>query len=173
VLVGQLEARDVAVGENFRFGWGAAAAARSAGHRAHSPWAAGARVAHALGWRRSGSAASASRAPWRQYKSRKPTLLAWSAPTASSGPVVRGGAGAGLAWAQTANLRWNGSQIPAADGVYAAWARLVWPQRLVRNVMATVMNLAPTHRGPPLGLFGRGGGSLLSELDLEARELEG
>jgi len=169
VLVGQLEAHDVAVGENFRFGVGRSggcADLQAIGHR-H-----GLRV-HVLPMLWDGeervSSSRIRRALAAGQISEATRLL--ERPYRFSGPVVRGrGLGRGLGW-PTANLQVDGRKFLPAEGVYAAWARLVGRSGL-SDVMAAVMNLGRQPTVDPLAPSAVEVHLLDRELDLEARELE-
>lgn len=118
VLVDRLAARSVVVGENFRFGRGAAGdaqALRALGvahgfqvsamplHPADAPWSSS-RVRQALA---AGEVAAAARILGRCYR--------------LSGVVVHGDhRGRDLGY-PTANLAWEGSPAIPLDGVYAGW----------------------------------------------------
>jgi len=133
----------------FRFGVGRSggcADLQAIGHR----MAAGARVAHARDAKERVSKQPCIPAPpWRQDKSAKPTRLL-ERPLPLSGPVVRGRGLGGPGLAQPPTLsggRSSNSCLP--EGVYAAWARLGWPQAALSDGDGSVMNLGlPTHRGP-------------------------
>jgi riboflavin kinase/FMN adenylyltransferase len=136
VLAGQLQARQVAVGENFRFGAGrsgdaADLAAIGAAHgiavtvlpilRDGMERVSSSRIRRALA---AGAIAEAARLLERPYR--------------FSGRVVRGrGLGRGLGW-PTANLQVDGRKFLPLEGVYAAWVRLG-----VGPPLAAVMNLGP------------------------------
>lgn len=136
VLVGQLQARQVAVGENFRFGAGRSgdAADLAAIGAAHGIAVAvlpilwdgpervsSSRIRRALA---AGEIAEAERLLERPYR--------------FSGQVVRGrGLGRQLGW-PTANLQVDGRKFLPLEGVYAAWVR---PG--AGAPMAAVMNLGP------------------------------
>ena len=136
VLVEQLDARRIAVGENFRFGAGRLGSAADLQRLASAHGvevevvpmfsdAAGrmssSRIRRALA---GGDLAEARRLLQRPYRFR--------------GQVVRGrGLGRGLGW-PTANLQVDGRKFLPQEGVYAAWA---W--QAAGPAMAAVMNLGP------------------------------
>ncbi|NQV10715.1 MAG: bifunctional riboflavin kinase/FAD synthetase [Cyanobacteria bacterium] len=170
VLVGQLDARDVAVGENFRFGVGRSGGSddlqtigRRHGLRVHvlpMLWdgkerVSSSRIRRALA---AGKISEATRLLERPYR--------------FSGPVVRGrGLGRGLGW-PTANLQVDGRKFLPAEGVYAAWARLLPHGSTGCAWMSAVMNLGRQPTVDPLAASAVEVHLLDRELDLEARELE-
>jgi len=165
VLVGQLEAREVAVGENFRFGVGRSGDAEAlrrigAGHGLRVQvlpmlWdgverVSSSRIRRALA---AGAIEEATRLLERPYR--------------FSGRVVRGrGLGRELGW-PTANLRVDGRKFLPAEGVYAA---------LVRGAgagpMSAVMNLGPQPTVDPLAPSAVEVHLLDRQLELEGKELE-
>jgi riboflavin kinase/FMN adenylyltransferase len=145
VLVGQLQARRVAVGENFRFGAGRCADAADlarlgaacgiavsvvamlceGGERVSSS-----RIRRALA---AGDLAEAERLLERPYRFR--------------GRVVAGrGLGRGLGW-PTANLQVDGRKFLPREGVYAV---LAWSGEVRGPAMPAVMNLGPQPTVDPL-----------------------
>jgi len=137
--------------------------------------AAGARVCPCLGWRRTRGQRSRTRPralAARTNHSEATRLL--ERPYRFSVPVVRGpgGLGRGLGL-PTANLQVERSQIPAAEGVYAAWARLVGRSRAFGRD-GSGDNLRPPN--PPWTPPGLSSAVEVHLLDgswiLEARELE-
>lgn len=165
VLVGQLQARQVAVGENFRFGAGRsgdaqALAAIGADHGIAVSvlpilWdgterVSSSRIRRALA---AGAIDEAERLLERPYR--------------FSGRVVRGrGLGRGLGW-PTANLQVDGRKFLPLEGVYAAWVRL--NQGLP---MAAVMNLGPQPTVDPTAPSALEVHLLDRELELVGAELE-
>jgi riboflavin kinase/FMN adenylyltransferase len=168
VLVQQLQARLVAVGENFRFGAGrrgdtAALAAIGARHGLAVTvlpmlWdgperVSSSRIRRALA---AGDLAEAARLLERPYR--------------FGGRVVRGrGLGRELGW-PTANLQVDGRKILPLEGVYAAWAQLLGGPGAGERLPA-VMNLGPQPTVDPTApsavevhLLGR-------QLELEGAEL--
>ncbi len=136
VLVGQLQARRIAVGSNFRFGAGRSGdtddlVRLGAGHgvavtvvpmlRDGQERVSSSRIRRALA---AGQIAEAERLLERPYR--------------FSGALVRGRRlGRQLGW-PTANLRVDGRKFLPREGVYAAWARCAGGAP-----MAAVMNLGP------------------------------
>jgi len=172
VLVGQLDAREVAVGDNFRFGVGRrgdTAALQRIGER-HGLrvqvlpmlWdgaerVSSSRIRRALA---AGAIAEATRLLERPYR--------------FSGQVVRGrGLGRKLGW-PTANLRVDGRKFLPAEGVYAALVRGGGPSGgpLQAAPMAAVMNLGPQPTVDPLAPSAVEVHLLDRELELEGWELE-
>ena len=135
VLVQQLGARFVAVGENFRFGAGRCGSASDlqqlgAGHGVAVTVVP---MLHDAAGRHSSSRIRQALAAGDLQ--RAATLL--QRPYRFCGRVVPGrGLGRGLGW-PTANLQVDGRKFLPREGVYAAWA---WHQGLP---MAAVMNLGP------------------------------
>ena len=169
VLVQQLQARLVAVGENFRFGAGRSGdtqALASIGARHGIAvtvlpmlWdgeerVSSSRIRRALA---AGDLAEASRLLGRPYR--------------FGGRVVRGrGLGRELGW-PTANLQVDGRKILPQEGVYAAWAQLQGADGQDGERLAAVMNLGPQPTVDPTApsavevhLLGR-------QLELEGAEL--
>jgi riboflavin kinase / FMN adenylyltransferase len=174
VLVGQLDARDVAVGDNFRFGVGRsgdAAELKRIGER-HGLrvqvlpmlWdgaerVSSSRIRRALA---AGAIAEATRLLERPYS--------------FTGRVVRGrGLGRELGW-PTANLRVDGRKFLPAEGVYAAWVVVggfgPGGGPLGAERLAAVMNLGPQPTVDPLAPSAVEVHLLDRELELEGRELE-
>ncbi|MCT0213705.1 bifunctional riboflavin kinase/FAD synthetase [Synechococcus sp. CS-1327] len=165
VLVGQLAAREVAVGENFRFGAGRSGDTETlrrigADHGLRVQvlpmlWdgaerVSSSRIRRALA---SGAIAEATRLLERPYR--------------FSGRVVRGrGLGRELGW-PTANLRVDGRKFLPAEGVYAALVRGGGPEPL-----AAVMNLGPQPTVDPLAPSAVEVHLLDRQLELEGKELE-
>jgi riboflavin kinase/FMN adenylyltransferase len=168
VLVQQLQARVVAVGENFRFGAGrsgdtSALASIGARHGIAVTvlpmlWdgeerVSSSRIRRALA---AGDLAEAARLLGRPYR--------------FGGRVVRGrGLGRELGW-PTANLQVDGRKILPLEGVYAAWAQLLNGEGRGERLPA-VMNLGPQPTVDPTApsavevhLLGR-------QLELEGAEL--
>ena len=165
VLVGQLQARRVAVGENFRFGAGRSgdtAALAAIGERhgievrvvpmlwdgteRHSS----SRIRRALGAGRLEEAARLLERPYR-----------------FSGRVVRGrGLGRELGW-PTANLQVDGRKFLPLEGVYAALVRLDGGLPL-----QAVMNLGPQPTVDPMAPSAVEVHLLDLQIELEGRELE-
>lgn len=137
VLVEQLEARRVAVGDNFRFGRGRSGSAADlvALGAAHGIAVAVLPMLHDGAERVSSSRIRRALAAGNLAEARR--LL--GRPYRFSGPVVSGrGLGHQLGW-PTANLRIDRRKLLPAEGVYAAWA---WLQP-GEAAMAAVMNLGP------------------------------
>nr|WP_259701007.1 bifunctional riboflavin kinase/FAD synthetase [Synechococcus sp. CS-1324] len=165
VLVGQLAAREVAVGENFRFGAGRSGDTETlrrigADHGLRVQvlpmlWdgaerVSSSRIRRALA---AGAIAEATRLLERPYR--------------FSGRVVRGrGLGRELGW-PTANLRVDGRKFLPAEGVYAALVRGGGPEPL-----AAVMNLGPQPTVDPLAPSAVEVHLLDRQLELEGKELE-
>ncbi|MFY8150225.1 MAG: bifunctional riboflavin kinase/FAD synthetase [Prochlorococcaceae cyanobacterium] len=138
VLVGQLQARRIAVGDNFRFGAGRSGDAQdlarlAAGHGVEvsvlpmlwdgSERVSSSRIRRALA---AGEIGEARRLLERPYR--------------FSGSVGRGrGLGRQLGW-PTANLQVDGRKFLPAEGVYAAWA---WVGDNGTSPLPAVMNLGP------------------------------
>ncbi|QPN58634.1 bifunctional riboflavin kinase/FAD synthetase [Synechococcus sp. CBW1002] len=138
VLVDQLQARRIAVGDNFRFGAGRRGDAQdlariAAGHGVAvavlpmlwdgSERVSSSRIRRALA---AGELDEARRLLDRPYR--------------FCGQVGSGrGLGRTLGW-PTANLQVDGRKFLPAEGVYAAWA---WVNEAPREAMAAVMNLGP------------------------------
>ncbi|MCT0198212.1 bifunctional riboflavin kinase/FAD synthetase [Synechococcus sp. CS-1325] len=165
VLVGQLAAREVAVGENFRFGAGRSGDTETlrrigADHGLRVQvlpmlWdgaerVSSSRIRRALA---AGAIAEATRLLERPYR--------------FSGRVVRGrGLGRELGW-PTANLRVDGRKFLPAEGVYAALVRGGGAEPL-----AAVMNLGPQPTVDPLAPSAVEVHLLDRQLELEGKELE-
>ena len=145
VLAGQLRARRVAVGENFRFGAGRCGDATDLAHIGSSCGMAvevvpmlwdGAERMSSSRIRRALAAADlveAERLLERPYR--------------FQGRVVPGrGLGRGLGW-PTANLQVDGRKFLPREGVYAV---LAWRTRAVGAAMPAVMNLGPQPTVDPL-----------------------
>jgi riboflavin kinase / FMN adenylyltransferase len=174
VLVGQLDAREVAVGDNFRFGVGRSGDAADlqrigARHGLRVQvlpmlWdgaerVSSSRIRRALA---AGAIAEATRLLERPYRFR--------------GQVVRGrGLGRELGW-PTANLRVDGRKFLPAEGVYAAWVVVDGlgsrGHSLEAKPLAAVMNLGPQPTVDPLAPSAVEVHLLDRELELEGRELE-
>jgi len=111
--------------ENFRFGLGAQRRLRRSAGIGHPPWAAGARLPIALDGEGAESAAAASARPGAGPNQRSHPLagapLRFRRPGGARGRGL--GRGLGLAHRQPPGGR---SQIPACEGVYAAWAPTAW-----------------------------------------------
>lgn len=141
VLVGQLQARRVAVGENFRFG-----ASRSGDAEALRRIGAGFGVAVEvlpMLWdgpeRVSSSRIRRALAAGDIHEARR--LL--ERPYRFSGQVVQGRAlGRQLGW-PTANLQVDGRKFLPLEGVYAAWAWVGGADGQVEGPLPAVMNLGP------------------------------
>ena len=174
VLVGQLDARDVAVGDNFRFGVGRSGDAADlqrigARHGLRVQvlpmlWdgaerVSSSRIRRALA---AGAIVEATRLLERPYR--------------FTGRVVRGrGLGRELGW-PTANLRVDGRKFLPAEGVYAAWVVVGGVGQgagpLEAEPLAAVMNLGPQPTVDPLAASAVEVHLLNRELELEGRELE-
>jgi len=145
VLVGQLQARRVAVGENFRFGAGRCG---SASDLARIGAACGVEVlALPMLWDGPERVSSSGirRALAARDLAEAERLL--ERPYRFSGRVVRGrGLGAGLGW-PTANLEVDGRKFLPGEGVYAVRA---WRREDPHTPMAGVMNLGPQPTVDPL-----------------------
>ena len=163
VLVGQLRARLVAVGENFRFGQGRcgdAAALKQLGSR-HGITV---RVLPMLADSQERLSSSRIRRALAAGQLQEAAQLL-GRPYRFGGRVVRGrGLGRELGW-PTANLQVDGRKFLPQEGVYAAW---VWHQQ---QRLAAVMNLGPQPTVDPTApsavevhLLGR-------QLELEGAEL--
>ncbi|MCP9849713.1 bifunctional riboflavin kinase/FAD synthetase [Cyanobium sp. Morenito 9A2] len=164
VLVGQLQARVVAVGENFRFGAGrsgdaAALVALGARHglevrvlpmlQDNGERFSSSRIRKALSM---GDLQEATRLLQRPYR--------------FSGRVVRGrGLGREIGW-PTANLQVDGRKFLPLEGVYAAFAQLGGGPPL-----AAVMNLGPQPTVDPMAPSAVEVHLLDRQLELEGREL--
>jgi riboflavin kinase/FMN adenylyltransferase len=169
VLVGQLQAREVAVGENFRFGVGrcgdtATLQAIGAGHgiQVHvlpmlwdgAERVSSSRIRRALA---AGEIEESTRLLERPYR--------------FTGRVVRGrGLGRELGW-PTANLQVDGRKFLPAEGVYAASAWLAGAGRGPDEGMAAVMNLGPQPTVDPMAPSAVEVHLLDRQLELEGREL--
>lgn len=141
VLVGQLQARQVAVGDNFRFGAGRSGDAEAlvrigAGFGMRVSvlpmlWdgperVSSSRIRRALA---AGDIVEATRLLERPYRFR--------------GQVVQGrGLGRQLGW-PTANLQVDGRKFLPLEGVYAAWAWVGGPDEHSEGPLPAVMNLGP------------------------------
>jgi riboflavin kinase/FMN adenylyltransferase len=176
VLVGELQAREVAVGENFRFGRdrvGDTASLTAIGRR-HGLrvrvlpmlWdgeerVSSSRIRRALA---AGAIDEATRLLERPYR--------------FSGRVVRGrGLGRQLGW-PTANLQVDGRKFLPLEGVYAARVRLLEPGPAggeagsAGEVMAAVMNLGPQPTVDPLASSAVEVHLLDRQIELVGRDLE-
>jgi len=116
----------VAVGENFRSGWGQRRLRRSCRPSATAMGCGVHVVAHCSGMARSGSAAAAPARPGGRTNQRShPALL--EAPYRSAGPVMRGRGLLGAGRLAHANLRWTRRKSCLAEGVPTppgrAWLR--------------------------------------------------
>lgn len=176
VLVGELQAREVAVGENFRFGHdraGDTASLREIGGRhglrvlvSSMLWdgaerISSSRIRRALA---AGAIDEANRLLERPYR--------------FSGRVVRGrGLGRQLSW-PTANLQVDGRKFLPQEGVYAAWVRNLEPIDAGEVLqpcgapMAAVMNLGPQPTVDPLAPSAVEVHLLDRDLELVGRDLE-
>ncbi len=170
VLVGQLQAREVAVGENFRFGQGRcgdAATLREIGARhglrVHvlpmlfdgAERVSSSRIRRALA---AGAIDEATRLLERPYR--------------FGGRVVRGrGLGRELGW-PTANLQVDGRKFLPLEGVYAAWVRRLGAAGAEAGAMAAVMNLGPQPTVDPMAPSAVEVHLLDRSLELEGMELE-
>lgn len=166
VLVGELQAREVAVGENFRFGHdrsGDTTSLREIGERhglrvlvSSMLWdgserISSSRIRRALA---AGAIDEANRLLERPYR--------------FSGRVVRGrGLGRQLSW-PTANLQVDGRKFLPQEGVYAAWVRTT----SAAAPMAAVMNLGPQPTVDPLAPSAVEVHLLDREIELVGRDLE-
>ncbi|MCT0218017.1 bifunctional riboflavin kinase/FAD synthetase [Synechococcus sp. CS-1329] len=176
VLVGELQAREVAVGENFRFGHdrsGDTTSLRQIGERhglrvlvSSMLWdgserISSSRIRRALA---AGAIDEANRLLERPYR--------------FSGRVVRGrGLGRQLSW-PTANLQVDGRKFLPQEGVYAAWVRTTAPTlggealQACGQPMAAVMNLGPQPTVDPLAPSAVEVHLLDREIELVGRDLE-
>lgn len=118
VLVDQLVAREVVVGENFRFGRGAAGDVRMLQA-----------LGSELGFEVTSMALYPAQAPWSSSRARQ-ALAAGDVEAAAeilgrpyrlSGVVVHGDHRGRELGYPTANLAWEGSPVIPQDGVYAGW----------------------------------------------------
>lgn len=165
VLVGQLGARSIAVGDNFRFGAGRSGSALDlqALAAAHGVRVVIVPTLHDAAGRHSSSRIRAALAAGELRQAQ--ALL--QRPYRFSGVVVKGrGLGRGLGW-PTANLQVDGRKFLPREGVYAAWAWL--PEDPAP--MAAVMNLGPQPTIDPTAPSAVEVHLLDRELELLGREL--
>jgi riboflavin kinase/FMN adenylyltransferase len=166
VLVGQLQARRVAVGENFRFGAGRCG---DAGDLARIGAACGVAVSVLPMLFEGGERVSSSRirrALASADLAEADRLL--ERPYRFRGLVVPGrGLGRGLGW-PTANLRVDGRKFLPREGVYAVWT---WSGDVRGEGMPAVMNLGPQPTVDPLASSAVEVHLLDQEIDLVGAQL--
>jgi riboflavin kinase/FMN adenylyltransferase len=166
VLVGQLQARRIAVGDNFRFGVGRSGDALDLARIAQA-WGISVEVLPML-WDGAERVSSSRirRALAAADLDEAERLL--DRPYRFSGQVVPGrGLGRGLGW-PTANLQVDGRKFLPGEGVYAV---LAWRAEAPGTPMAAVMNLGPQPTVDPLAASAVEVHLLNREIDLRGARL--
>ena len=166
VLVGQLQARRIAVGDNFRFGVGRSGDAHDLARIAQA-WGISVEVLPML-WDGAERVSSSRirRALAAADLDEAERLL--DRPYRFSGQVVPGrGLGRGLGW-PTANLQVDGRKFLPGEGVYAV---LAWRAEAPGTPMAAVMNLGPQPTVDPLAASAVEVHLLNREIDLRGARL--
>ncbi|MEB3199665.1 MAG: bifunctional riboflavin kinase/FAD synthetase [Synechococcaceae cyanobacterium] len=148
VLAGQLQARRIAVGDNFRFGAGRSGSAQDL-IRLAEPLGIAVTVLPMLQDANGRLSSSRIRAALAAADLAGAAELL-QRPYRFSGQVVRGrGLGRGLGW-PTANLQVDGRKFLPREGVYAAWAWREPAGLTAAPPMPAVMNLGPQPTVDPL-----------------------
>jgi riboflavin kinase/FMN adenylyltransferase len=166
ILVGQLQARRIAVGDNFRFGVGRSGNALDLARIARA-WGISVEVLPML-WDGAERVSSSRirRALAASDLGEAERLL--DRPYRFSGQVVPGrGLGRGLGW-PTANLQVDGCKFLPGEGVYAV---LAWRAEAPGSPMAAVMNLGPQPTVDPLAASAVEVHLLNREIDLRGARL--